>query len=77
MEAKNPNRTKVNRTKVNRTNQPRQIGIGMYCFSLLNISISLCLPISMPISVPVQVYRSVTTITQMYKPLPSPPYLGA
>ena len=45
----------------------------------LHISISLCLspyllifvPICLPISVPVQVYRSATTITQVY--LPPPP----
>ena len=47
-----PNRTKVNRTKVNRqatnSRQPRQIGIGMYCFSP-----SPYLSISVPISVPI------------------------
>ena len=55
-----PNRTKVNRTKVNRqatnSRQPRQIGIGMYCFSsspYLSISVPPYLSISVPISVPI------------------------
>ena len=44
------------------------IGIREYCFSL-----SSYLPIFVPISVPMQVYRSVTTITHLYKPYPPPP----
>ena len=67
--------TKVNRQATN-SNQPRQIGIWMYCFSpspYLPIFMPIFVPIFVPISVPVQVYRSVMTITHLYKPYPPSP----
>ena len=40
-ETNQPKRTKVNRQATN-SRQTRQIGIGMYCFSLISISPYLC-----------------------------------
>ena len=53
-----PNQSETNKPNRQATNsrQPRQIGIGMYCFSpspYLSISVPLYLPIFVPISVPI------------------------
>ena len=83
MESKKSKPNQTNQTKVKRTNrqatnsrQPRQIGIGMYCFSP-----SPYLPISVPISVPIYavcllVYVAVYRRNDHYaliQDLPSPP----
>ena len=68
-------RTNPNHKPANPSQTNRQIG---YIFPFLLPapylhSYAYFVPIYMPIPLTVQVYRSVTTITQPYKPLPSPP----
>ena len=71
-----PNEPK--QTDNRQTPDNRQIGC-IFPFPTLCSALYLRIsaPIFVPISMPVQVYRSVTTITHLYKPYPPPPYLGA